>query len=98
MSSTKLPSQFTVAMPDQALQPRVAQGTVLIFSTDATPAVGIGVLVEDEGGARYIRRYAEGAAGTWLAQATNDAYITLHSNVHGLKILAVMTGRMSGEL
>lgn len=98
MSSETLPPQFTVVMPDEALAGRVPSGTVLVFSTQAKPEPGVGVLVKDRDGRRYIRRYAEGAGGAWQAQATNSAYVTLESERDGLKLLAVMTGLMSGKV
>lgn len=98
LSSKKLPPQFTVAMPDDALAGRVPSGTVLVFSTEARPRPGLGVLVQAGDGRRYIRRYAEAAGGAWLAQATNDAYVSLESERDSLQLLAVMTGKMTGEI
>lgn len=98
MSSDKLPPQFTVAMPDDALAGRVPSGTVLVFSTEAKPRPGVGVLVQSGDGRRYIRRYAEAAGGAWMAQATNDAYVSLESGRDSLQLLAVMTGKMTGEV
>lgn len=98
LQSEKLPATFTVAMPDEALSPRIARGTELIFSTTATPAPGKGVLVQDSNGKRYVRRYGEGLAGAWMAQAVNDAYVSLDSARDGLTLLAVMTGRLTGDI
>ncbi len=98
MSAAEIPQQFTVAMPDDALAPRVPKGMRLMFERDAKPAIGDGILVEDKRGWRGIRRYAEAPGGAWLAQAINDAYATLHSDRDGLKILAAMTGRRDGSI
>lgn len=98
MSSETLPPQFTVVMPDDALAGRVPSGTVLVFSTQVAPRPGVGVLVRSGDGRRYIRRYAEAAGGAWQAQATNDAYVTLDSERDGLQLLAVMTGKMTGDI
>jgi hypothetical protein len=97
MKSDRLPPQFRVAMPDEALDGLPA-GTILLFSCEEKPTIGAGVLVEDATGRRYVRRYAEGTGGRWLAQATRSAYLTLDSERDGLKLLAVMTGRMSGTV
>lgn len=97
MKSERLPPQFRVAMPDEALEGLPA-GTILLFSCEEMPTIGSGVLVEDATGRRYVRRYAEGNGGRWVAQATRSAYITLDSERDGLKLLAVMTGRMSGAV
>ncbi len=98
MQMDKLPATFVLAMPDDALAPRVLRGTRLIFDTAVRPQPGTGVLVLDAVGRRYVRRYAEGTGGTWLAQAVHDAYATLESARDGLKLLAVMTGRMDGAI
>jgi transcriptional regulator with XRE-family HTH domain len=93
-----LPKTFLVAMPDEALAPHVMPGTQLIFAVGIPPTPGAGVLVEDDRGARYIRRYAEGLHGAWLAQATNPLYVTLESARDGARVLAAMTGRLDGRV
>lgn len=98
MSSDALPAQFVVAMPDDALSPRIARGTELIFEVYREPIIGHGVLVQDNSGRRYIRRYAEGRAGGWVGQAVNSAYATLESERDGLRVLAVMTGQRNGAI
>jgi hypothetical protein len=94
---TPLPRLFVVAVPDDALAPSTPKGTPLIFSSDAKPEPGVGVLVADRDGTPYVRRYAQGRSGAWLAQA-EGAYITLESERDGLQILAVATGRMDGRV
>lgn len=54
--------------------------------------------MQDKGGRRYIRRYAEGPNGTWLAQALSEGYVSLDSKADGLILLAVMTGRLDGAI
>lgn len=95
MKMKVVPEQFAVAMPDEALAPNISKGTLLYFARleQWRPNIEDGVLVEDQNGNRCIRRYGEGLGGGWLAQAINPAYMTLESGQHGLKVLAVMTGR-----
>jgi hypothetical protein len=91
MQSLELPSEFAVKMPDGALGDKVPAGTKMVFKRADEARPRQCVLVEDKEGGRYVRRYAQGAGGTWHAQALDDAYISLHSETHGLRILAVMT-------
>lgn len=97
LSAATLPPRFRLAVPDDALAPGTPRGTVLIFSTSAQPAFGHGVLVQDAGGSRYVRRYAQGPGGRWVAEARNSAYLTLDSAA-GLQVLAVVVGRETGEV
>jgi hypothetical protein len=93
MTAEVLPDLFSLEMPDGALEPRIARGTVLDFrAAQEAPPPGSGVLVEDSSGRRYIRRVAQAADGAWQAQALNDAFLTLHSVQDGLVVLGVMTG------
>lgn len=95
-AASGLPKRFKLAMPDDALSPHTPRGVVLIFSTGQEPIFGHGVLVEDAAGQRYVRRYAQGPAGRWIADVHNNAYLALDS-AEGLKVLAVVTGRETGE-
>lgn len=97
MSEAPLPHRFRLAVPDDALAPDTPRGTVLIFSTTAPPAFGHGVLVQDSTGQRHVRRYSQGPAGRWLAEARNSAYLTLDS-FDGLQVLAVVVARETGEV
>jgi transcriptional regulator with XRE-family HTH domain len=98
MSEVELPERFVLHMPDDALAPNIMRGMGLIFDTSAPPSPGVGVLVAAGDGQRYIRRYAQAPGGAWLAQAINQAYAGLESAPHGLKILAVMVGRLDGHI
>jgi len=95
--ASDLPKRFRAAMPDDALAPDTPRGLVLHFSTEAYPVIGHGVLVQDAAGGRHVRRYAQGLGGAWRAEARNTAYMTLHSG-DGVQLLAVVTGRDSGEV
>ncbi len=98
MSAAELPGSFVVAMPDDALAPRVMRGTELIFEPDAHPRPGVGVLIQDKSGRRCIRQFAEGANGTWLANALAQNYYSYSSDRDEQVLLAVMTGRLDGAI
>jgi transcriptional regulator with XRE-family HTH domain len=97
LSAVILPARFRLAVPDDALAPSTPKGTVLIFEPAAPPVFGHGVLVEDAAGVRYVRKYAQGPGGRWLAVANNPAYLTLDS-ADGARVLAAVTWRATGEV
>ena len=96
LHNAPLPSEFVCAVPDDALSPDTPRGTVLMFSTQALPQPGLGVLVQDRDGRRYVRRYTQAHGGRFLATASHRDYVTLDSDTDGLEVLAVATGRMGG--
>lgn len=98
VQSLELPSRFKLAVPDDALAPTTPKGVILIFSTELRPAVGTGVLVQDETGRRYIRMFAEGPGGTWIAAARAEGYLSLDSRQHQLRILAVVEAKVDGRV
>jgi len=99
MHSNELPELFSLDMPDDSMAPRIERGTSLIFSTTDQPGPGKGVLVRDNGGHLYVRRYRQGRGPLWQAQALNDTdFETLDSDRDGLVVVAVLRGVMSGRL
>lgn len=95
----ELPERFRCELPDDALYSERDGGTrsgtpVVFVRTDVRPAPGVGVLVEDQDGVRYIRVYRQGAGGAWLAAARNENYLTLDSERDGLRLLAVAENRL----
>lgn len=92
-----LPGRFRLAMPDDAMAPDTPRGTILFFEREKLPAFGAGVLVQDATGGRHVRRYAQGPAGSWKAEARNTAYLTLHST-DGLQLLAVVTAVETSQI
>ncbi|MEY8688343.1 MAG: hypothetical protein AB9M53_00505 [Leptothrix sp. (in: b-proteobacteria)] len=90
--------EFRVAMPDDALAPKVARGTPLEFDSGKAPRFGEGVLVEDADGRRFVRVYKEDHAGQWRAAPINPAYATLDSDRDGLTVLATLTAVVDGRL
>lgn len=94
----EIPELFTVSMPDDALLPRIERGTQLVFSKSDEPTPGKGVLVRDSSGELHIRKYKQGLAGSFVAQALNEEYATLERGRDGLEIVAVLRGVLSGRL
>lgn len=97
LSAAPLPRRFRLAVPDDAMAPNAPRGTGLIFSTEATPKFGRGILVEDSTGQRYVRRYAQGPGGRWVAEPRNSAYLAIDS-ADGAKVLAVVVAIEVGDL
>ncbi|WP_341973170.1 LexA family transcriptional regulator [Roseateles sp. PN1] len=87
---------FSIAVPDDAMAPRVRAGTECLFKTDLSARPGAGVLVRDSSGAVYLREYREAPGGAWEAHAANPAYRTLHSVADGLRVIAVLRAVMRG--
>lgn len=93
MQTDDLPERFVVETPDDALAPNLPRGTAVVFERAGAAQPGECVLVQDNRGARYMRRYVQGVGGAFTAQALNDAYVTLESGHDGLTVLAVMAWR-----
>lgn len=94
LATETLPHTFTASVPDDALAPNIAKGEILFFtSTDQLPEPGMALLVQTQDGKRYLRRYLQAADG-WTAAARSDAYLSLHSVHDGLKVVAVVSGRI----
>lgn len=71
-----LPSQFKLALPDDALAPAYPTGSLFIWSTTKAPRVGSVVLVRDSFGQPHARRYGQGRApGQWVAEATGPGFV-----------------------
>lgn len=87
-----LPATFSVALPDDAMAPRVRRGDVVRFRRGVTALPGDGVLVVDAAGRWYFRLYRERKPGEWEAHPINDAYQPLDAQRDGLQLLAVLVG------
>jgi transcriptional regulator with XRE-family HTH domain len=84
--------RLRITAPDDALPDDAPRGTELILSTvDPKPQRGDIVLVRDSHGMHYLRRYAEGRAGTWRAVTgrSDGIYLDLDSTTDGLALVAV---------
>lgn len=88
--NSDLPPRFRVALPDDAMAPRVRAGQVVELERSTTPRPGDGVLVQDSAGHCYFRLYRAGRPGRWEAYPLNEAYETLDSERDGLLVLAVL--------
>lgn len=93
----QLPELFRCEMPDDALRGSTSKGTVLLCSTSAQPVFGKGVVVADKAGVLYVRRYAQGRAGEWIAEADGAGFKSLHPE-DGVKVVASVIGRFDGTV
>lgn len=89
----KLPSEFRMQIPDDALSPAYPRGLEIVWSTDKAPSIGSLVLVRDKHGQTHVRQYAQGSMpGRWVAAAGAPFY-SFESEKDGLKVLAVAKWR-----
>jgi transcriptional regulator with XRE-family HTH domain len=95
----RLPSSFTIPMPDASMSGSIEKGTLLYFEAGSNAEPGQGVIVQDRHGERHIRRFKKGSGEKFIAEATNrDAFEPLDSERDGLKVVAVLKGVLSGML
>jgi len=90
IKTDELPGAFRLAVPDDALAPKILRGTQLILETGRAAKPGQVVLVETAAGSRHLRRFSEGQDGVWQARAPNEDYATFNADRDGLKLLAVL--------
>lgn len=98
MKMKTLPASFTAPMPDDSMAGSIDKGTVIYFETGIEPTPGHGVLVEDKFKAWHVRRYKKGIGSAWSAEAANSDHPSFDSERDGIKLLAVVSGIMSGKL
>lgn len=89
-----LPDVFSVEVGDDSLSGRARRGDVVTLCRSKAETVegGDGVLVRTSNGAYMLRIYKPKGDGTFMAEATNPAFLPLHSEQDGLTVLAVVTG------
>lgn len=89
-----LPDVFSVEVGDDSLSGRARRGDVVTLCRSKSDTVegGDGVLVRTANGAYMLRIYKPKGDGTFIAEATNPAFLPLHSVQDGLTVLAVVTG------
>lgn len=98
MPAHTLPRRFRLAAADDALAPVTPRGTLLVLDTDVPPSAGVGILVQDRFGKRYLRMFAEAVGPGWEAKARHEAFVSLHSERDHLVILAVVESRQDGRV
>lgn len=86
-----LPDKFSIAVPDEALAPRLKSTQTVILEKGLTPRPGDFVLVQDRTGGVHLRAYRKGV-GRWEAHAENIDYQSMDSDRDGLIALAVVVG------
>ena len=88
-----LAEMFSTVLVDDSAAPDYPRGCQIIWSTSREAAPGRVVLVRDKHGVLHVRRYAQSTMpGQFVARAMNEAYATLESAAHGLKVVAVLKG------
>jgi hypothetical protein len=90
-----LPSKFQVAVPDDAMAPRVPVGTNVEFDQTLTPQDGDGVLIRCADGEVYFRLYRDTFDGHFEAVALDNRYRNscFDSKLDaGVEVIAVLTG------
>lgn len=89
-----LPDVFSVELTDDALPGRAKRGDVVTLSRSgvATVQAGDGILIKTRNDSYMLRIYKPKGDGTWMAEATNQHFLPLHSEDDGLTILAVVVG------
>ena len=88
----ELPSRFWVTLGDDAMGPRAAAGTKMLFVTSEAPRYGDAVLLLGPDGAFHVRQYGQSLSYGFEARPTNPAYEAFHGDMPGVKVVAVMRG------
>jgi hypothetical protein len=89
-----LPDVFSVELMDDALPGRARKGDIVTLSRKkvGTVEAGDGIMVKTANDSYMLRVYRPKGDGTWLAEATNPNFMSLHNVEDGLTILAVVVG------
>jgi hypothetical protein len=89
MQAEPLPELFRVAVPDDALAPKIQRGAELVLATGTVPRPSQVILVRERAtGKLHLRRYAQGTGDNWQARAPNVDYPTFDSTQ--LELLATL--------
>ena len=87
-----LNTEFQTTMPDASMAPDVPSGARIILITGVEAKPGDFVLIADAQGNVYLREYKQTTPSNWEAHARNPAFLPLHSQRDGLRVLAVFDG------
>ncbi len=86
---SRLPDVFMIEMPDQSMAPKAPRGCQATLQAASQPEFGNAALVRTNTGRVFFRECRLNADGTWTAYALNPAFPSLHSEQHGLTVVAV---------
>lgn len=95
MNYEALPDIFRVQVPDNAMADDIKKGYLAKFDKQLKPRADDFVLLSDSSGEWWFRAYKPGAAGSFSAVALASGFPPMHSDEHGLKVLAVYIGHSS---
>ncbi len=90
MDKEYLPQEFQVAVPDDALAPKVRAGWLIQCDTREAPRFGDRVIVRDSLGRCHFRLYQQGIGDGWEAAATAEGFRTLKPETDGVTVVAVV--------
>lgn len=94
-------SEFSkiTSMPDDSMHPEIHQGEYLALecSESVQPEAGDTVLIGNDAGGLWLRKYRPQTRGGFHAVAANEDYPTLQSEDDGVRVLAVMVGHWRGR-
>ena len=96
------PGQFSefakiTRMPDNSMFPDIYPGEYIAFDPNIPADAGDTVLIKDEHGGFWIRKYRPLPGGRFDAIAVNNDHAPLRSNEGGLKVVAVLVGHWRGR-
>lgn len=96
------PGQFSerakiTKMPDNSMFPEIYPGEYIAFDPGIPADAGDTVLIKDEHGGFWIRKYRPLPGGKFDAVAANDDHAPLRSSDGGLQVLAVLVGHWRGR-
>lgn len=96
------PGQFSerakiTKMPDNSMFPEIYPGEYIAFDPGIPADAGDTVLIKDEHGGFWIRKYRPLPGGRFDAVAANDDHAPLRSSEGGLQVLAVLVGHWRGR-
>lgn len=96
------PGQFSpvtkvTTMPDDSMYPEIWAGEFIALDPEIKADAGDTVLIKDQHGGLWIRKYRPLPGGQFDAIAANDDHAPLRSTEGGLEVLAVLVGHWRGR-
>jgi transcriptional regulator with XRE-family HTH domain len=89
LSADRLPDLFVIEMQDNSMAPKAPKGCQATMQPGNRPEYGNAALVQTATGRLFFRECRMNADGSWTAHALNPAFPSLHSEEHGLQVLAL---------
>lgn len=86
-----------MAMPDDSMAPEIHAGEFICFDPAVSPDAGDVVLLADQQGGLWVRRYRPKPGGQFEAVPLNTWHAPLDSRRDELQLLAVLVGHWRGR-